>query len=327
MTPERAFHPIRSLQSSWRLLSQAPLPLWVGGLLLVLLESIGGTGGRVSSQGGDELALGWGLLVLLMLLGVVLWLVVSLASAYLSVGYFNTVREVMRSGQAAFEDVLDARGRWGRLFFARIVQGLLGLCAALPMAVPPTVAMMLHAGLGLERELAILLGILGVLAYLPAFFYILLGLVFVEYEVALRGASIGDAISHSWQLARGKRLQLIVFILASILIAIVGMMLCCVGFLPALILINVMWCEAYVQATRDGHDPESWWVDGQRGPDSPSSVSSAWGEAPEAPLETRLPTPPTTPVVGEAEESPPPQPFDPGRWRDDADIPPIDDRD
>ncbi len=93
MTPERAFNPIRSLESSWRLLNQAPLPLWLGGLILALIEMVGGAEVRVgsSSEGGEVSAL-W---LLLALLGLVLWLVTSLASAYVGAGYFSTVREVL----------------------------------------------------------------------------------------------------------------------------------------------------------------------------------------------------------------------------------------
>ena len=323
MTPTRAFNPIRALESSWRLLNRAPLPLWLGGLILALVDLMGQSGGRVSGNEAREWA------ILIVFFGLIMWVVTSLASAYLSAGYFSTVRDVMRTGSAEFEDVFKARGRFLALFLARIARGLLLLCGLLPAAIPPTIALMLHAGLGLEDDAAVLFGILGVLAYVPVFVYIALGLSFVDYAVVLDGASIGDAMSRSWQLARGNRLRLLLLLLSSIALVIIGLMLCCVGILPAVILIHVMWCEAYVQATRDGHDPESWWVDGQGGPDSPSSVSSSWSEAAEAtdsPLETRPTTPPTTPGVGEAEGAPPSQPFDPGRWRDDADIPPIDDR-
>jgi hypothetical protein len=320
MTPERAFNPIRSLESSWRLLNQAPLPLWLGGLILALIEMVGGAEVRVgsSSEGGEVSAL-W---LLLALLGLVLWLVTSLASAYVGAGYFSTVREVMQTGRAKFEDVFNPRGRWVRLFLARIVTGLLGLCAFLPAAIPPTVALMLHAGLGLERKLAIVLGILGVLAYLPVFLYVLLGLLLVDYPVVFEGAPIGDAISRSWQLARGNRWKLLLFVLSTGLIAIVGMMLCCVGLLPAIILINVMWCEAYVQLTEVDQGPGSWWIKSSDRPSAPSSPPQMEVEA--EPIDAEAVQAPPVPAQPPAsDESTNPRPFDPGRWREDAGIPPI----
>ena len=318
MTPERAFNPIRSLESSWRLLNQAPLPLWLGGLILALIEMLGGAEGRVSSnsQGGEAAA--WWLLIAFF--GLLLWLVTSLASAFVGAGYFTTVREVMRTGGARFEDVFNPRGPWVRLFLARIVAGLLSLCAILPAAIPPTVALMLHAGLGLEREWAVAVGLLGVFAYLPVFAYVVLGLLLVDYAVVLEGASIGDAISRSWQLSRGNRWQLLLFVLSSALIAIVGLLLCCVGLLPAVILINVMWCEAFVQLTEVGQGPGSWWTEEPGRPSAPSSPSRVEAETEakvvEAPPVSARPSAPEDPAAS--------KPFDPGRWREDAGIPPID---
>ena len=85
------------------------------------------------------------------------------------------------------------------------------------------------------------------------------------------------------------------------------------------ILVEVFWCEAYVQATDIVGDSETWWI--QRGPgrDGPRHEESSF-----APREPEFEaTPPPAPPAPEPEASD--EPFDPGRWRREADIPPIDD--
>ncbi len=232
-----------------------------------------------------------------------------LALSWLSVGYFRSIRRVMRTGQAEFEDVVKPGDLWIPMVLTRAVQGLLMFGAALPFAVPPTFALMLHKGLGLHGGISVGIAILGVLAYIPCLVYISLGLVFMPHATALEGLSVGDSIKRSWELASGHRWWILLFSLATVAISLVGFMLCCVGILPATILIQVMLCEAYVQATDIVGDSEEWWIESQT-----SYANRARSR------EFQSPAPPaSTPAPPASDE-----PFDPGRWRGDADIPPID---
>jgi hypothetical protein len=313
MPPAEAFRPLRCLQSSWALLMRAPLPLWVGGLILFCVESLGSGGNNFNLRGNH----GPGALVFVMgILALVLALqiLIQLGSSWLMAGYFQTIRKVMVEGQAEFEDLFRPGGRWWTLFLVRLVFFLVVLASLLPLAIPPTVAMMLSEVLDLSSAGAVAVTVLGELAVLPMLAYVFLGLAFAGPAAVLEDCTVAQAFGHSWDLAHGNRWQLLVFVLFSIVLVIAGLLLCCVGIVPATILINVMWCEAYIEATARPGAGGSAGSATERGPDPRRGEPSGQGLVDSSEPADLDPSAPATD-----------EPFDPGRWREEADIPPIED--
>lgn len=331
MTRSQAFNPIRAAESAWRILMKAPLPMWLGGFLLMLVGGMGGGGGsgmNVQGQGHMDPEFLW-VLVPVAGIGCLFGLVMFAAGSWLMVGFCNSVRTVMRTGTVELEEVFDARGRWWQMILVRIVQLLLGAAAVIPFFIPVLIGMIVSDGLDLADEVGAGIALLGVILYIPVLIYVHLGLMFMPYAAAFEDLTISQALDRSWALARGNRLQLIVFCLGSVVIALVGLMLCCVGIIPASIVIEVMWIEAYIQATDIAGDPEDWWIEDQNSyeprpprrtpPTGPAPFPDASAQGPrDVEAEVQSP-PPEGPQVASDE------PFDPGRWRGEADIPPIED--
>lgn len=320
MSRGQAFNPLRAIESAWRIAMQAPLPIWVGGLILVMVQGFGGLRGQVNVQ-NSVVELIW-FLVPMLGFSLMLGFLSLLGVSWISVGYYRSIREVMRTGAAEFEDVVKPGGLFITMVVTRVVQTLLVLAAMLPYAIPPTVGMMLTEGLDLDDGIGIAVALLGILLYLPFHIYIALGLVFMPYATALEEKTASQAITRSWEVARGCRWNLVLMGLMSFAMAIAGFLLCCVGILPASILIEVFWCEAYIQATDILGDPEDWWIEGGPGGDGP-----AHEERPLRPrdVEAEPVAPSAAPRAAASEEATEEGPFDPGRWRADADIPPIED--
>ena len=188
------------------------------------------------------------------------------------------------------------------------------LASLLPLAIPPTVAMMLSEVLDLSSAGAVAVTVLGELAVLPMLAYVFLGLAFAGPAAVLEDCTVAQAFGHSWDLAHGNRWQLLVFVLFSIVLVIAGLLLCCVGIVPATILINVMWCEAYIVATARPGAGGSAGSATERGPDPRRGEPSDQGLVDSSEPADLDPSAPATD-----------EPFDPGRWREEADIPPIED--
>lgn len=313
-----AFQPTRALSSAWDLLMKAPLPLWVGGLILWVVQSLGSFGGgsgniQVDGENPEEMI--W-LILPLMFIGFALSIVVMGVTAWLRVGYYNGVRTVMRDGDVEFDRLYKAEGRWLTVFLTLLLQGVLAFAAALPLALVVLIAVLLGQGLDVaDGGMAALIG-LAVLLYLPVFIYIQLGLILMVFPAALDGFGPVESLRESWSLAGGERMQLFLIGLLQFGLMLVGLLACCIGVIPAGILAEVMWCEAYVQATRD-RDDGSWWIDHRGRKDDPGAGDdwdAGLGHARSAEAE---------PVARDAEPEPPasPEGFDPGGWRDGEDEP------
>ena len=322
MRPDQAFNPIRALESAWKILMKAPLPMWVGGLILVVVQSAAGMGGNpnfnLKFHGWDAAAV---VLIPLVLIALAVGVAVSLVISWLSVGYFNGVATVMRTGDVEFEKLFDARGRWLSMFLTRLLQGFLVFLSILTLGIGPIMGVIAHEALGLDGGVGVAVGALGFLVCVPICVYVVLGLALAPYAAALEDVNPIEAIARSWTLASGNRLMLLVFLLATILIVFVGLLMCCVGVLPASILVEVMWVEAYVQATQVDNFDE-WWIRTANRPQrtGPPTAAVAPGPLPEPPEEKRhVPDPEPPPAEGVG------GPFDPGGWRDQAGIPPIED--
>ena len=335
MHKTQAFQPIRALQSAWEILMKAPLPMWVGGLILVVVESLGSGGGGGNFQPNnieDVEHILW-ILVPIMGIGMLFAIAVVAVTSWLKTGYYLGIEGVMKNGDHEFEQLFKTHGRWLSVFLVHLFQLFLFLVTAVPFLLLIAMAVAIGSSLDLrEGEIAATVGLV-CLFYLPVFFYLGLGYSLMTYAACLDGTGPVDSLQRSWSLASGIRIQLFLMVLLHVAITILGLCACLVGVIPASIIGHVMWTEAYVQATRE--DLNGWWINNQRvggpGPDAapggagPGATEGAPREVPARPV-VQTPTPEPRQPSPAPEEGPPSDGnFDPSAWRKDSDIPPIED--
>lgn len=144
---------------------------------------------------------------------------------------------------------LDIR-KLGRYVGAQLVLMAVGLVALVPMGIVAAVAMGASRGdrpliLGGGLLVTALLGLtLGIIA---------LPLVLVQYEIVYGDAGTIESLSRVWRLGSGYRLQIFGYSLIGGLIAIAGMIACCVGLLPAMGLQQLILASLFL-ALRNGSD-------------------------------------------------------------------------
>lgn len=339
MHKSTAFSPTRALQSSWDILTKAPLAMWVGGLILVTVESLGGMGGGggdLHIHGAESVDRFIWMVIPLMMAGFLLTILLLAVTAWLKVGYFLGVEKVMRDGEVEFEDLYKARGRWKRVFLTTLLQAFLSFLLVIPAVLCALVAVAVGEAFDADDGVVAGLAILSVLAYIPVMIYFFMGMVLMPYPAALDGRGPIESLSDSWQLASGIRGQIFLMLLLSVALTLLGLCACFVGIIPAGVISQVMFCEAYIQATRTSTD--NWWIrtraveTGPRDGETQVAMIDAEPLVDEARMEPE--TEPETEGPDESADSnaeadlpvDQPQeegPFDPSAWRKDEGIPPI----
>jgi hypothetical protein len=313
-----AFEAFRCLKSAWALTARAPVALWGAGLVLIFVE---GCSANYSSPGAptdynvqgnadgfdysysywynewlqENPMLVAGVIVVAFLLSILFGAFI----AWIRAGYYKGVKSVMQGRPVQFGDMYANSANWLPTFLAEIVRAVLlflGMMCGLAALVIP--AMLTGAAGG------IIGGVLVLFLIIPVYIYIALGTTFMTRAAAIDGLGPMQALSRSWDLADGSRGDLILMHLLQFIMALVGVVCCCVGVFPAAILAEIMWVEAYVQATDDGTIN----LAGSR----PRS------QAPDTRQAEVMPDPEKEPE-GESGE---PGTFDPGAWRKDLDEPP-----
>lgn len=254
-----AYDPIRALQNAWVLLWRAPLPLLVGGILLMLTRS--DTNFSVDEDGlelgvlRDPIA--WWLVGLVCAGALLLFLLRVLVL----LGFAGTVRRVMTSGEGRLGDVFEARGLYVEMLLACLLKGLAHLVVLLPMGAAIAVAILLARATGIE--LLAMFGAFAALALLPAWIYVALGVALTTEAVAFEGLSPTAALRRSWSLVDGQRWNLLLYCLVLAVVSFLGIFACCIGVLVTGPLGLVATQESYLRLT-EGEPPGGFWLDRER---------------------------------------------------------------
>ncbi len=282
----RAFDPFRALQSAWKAFAQSPMPLLVGGVL-ILLTSGGPNFGFVLHD--DTLGFSWRELrpILFPLIGVFgcVGIGLFLLSSWIRVGFANAVEEIERTGRGKVDTVFQSKGRFGSMVLARILVGLVYLATCVPIVAAIVVFAVLTHGFHRREELALLLFPTVVIWIVPAI-YVWLGISLTDQAVALEGLSPTDALKRSWSLVSGHRLMLLLFWIVESIVSCLGFCLCCFGVFLTGTLGWAARSDAYLALVR-GSDRASWWVERGHAPPAPQA---GWGTSPPPP------EPPSAPI-------------------------------
>ncbi len=188
--------------------------------------------------------------------GVAVWvgsMVVQLVlGAFLEVGLARLLIVAARGGVPDFGAIFQGGAAFGRMFGVKVVLMILGWTIA-GVTVGPAVALAVNE-IGVEvlqrPELVLsrisdltatpfLALLAGMVALVPLTVFLTLRLTFAHYYVADTDRGTVEALGASWTAMRGHVLNLFLFTLLVGLLAIAGMMACCVGLLPVIALSKV----------------------------------------------------------------------------------------
>jgi hypothetical protein len=97
-------------------------------------------------------------------------------------------------------------------------------------------------------------------AYIPIWCFVILGLVLVEQAVAVESLAPVAALQRSWDVAKGNRFSLLVFLVVTVIVEMAGLLACCIGFLFTAAWSYTAWYEAYIRFALPS-PPEGMWVD------------------------------------------------------------------
>lgn len=189
--------------------------------------------GRGEDGGGAMPAVG------LMIFSFVMMFVLYGVLGVIMMGYFRMVHDVLDGGQPDIGRLFSQFRKTGTLIVSGILM-ILGyyLVAAITLGPAVAAALLLKSvSEGGAIAAAVLLGGAGVFALL----YLILPFTNWLQEVAYAdGVGPIQVLLNCWRAAEGFRLQIVLVSLASIPIAIAGLLACCVGIIPAYALIFLL---------------------------------------------------------------------------------------
>ncbi len=283
MTFEEAFDPIRSLKASWSALKVAPAPMWVGGILIFVLDGGGGGGGGFNPGGMNNrsdmeelVPIFLAVAGLACCMAVVFWVLAS----WIWIGFANSVEEVLRTGNCDVGRVFESKGRLVTMMLARLLAGILAVLSFVPMAIAVGAAAFLGVQEIVPEVAAIGMGVAGGIVGFLVFIYVALGLVFVPQVVALEGLDVVESIRRSWSLAESRRLRIFFYYFVVYVFMLLGFCLCCIGVFATGTLFAISRVESYLAFTRSNDLPGWWITTGQ--PHTPAA--EPWGASSPPPI-------------------------------------------
>ena len=253
-----AYDPFRALQGSWGLLKRAPATVLIGGVLLGFTDG-GCSGGNLYVSDGGASFSGAEVVVIVALAAIVLAISVAfwLFACLLKVGFPTAIEKVLQSGREDVGAIFQADGRWATMVVASLLQILAIFAATVPMLALVAIAAVVGGGMNLEGG-ALVIASVGVIVWLPCFFYVVLGLSLVPQAVALERMDAIGALERSWTLVKGNRLRLLLFYVVTGVFSLLGFLACCVGVFLTSALAYAANAEAYLRLVRSQETQANW---------------------------------------------------------------------
>ena len=270
----RAYDPIRALQTAWKALNRSPLPLLVGGVLLTLTDGGGGSGGgswNDDHHRGADWDQIWPILLPVVGICCCLGIAVFLFASWVRVGFANTVESVLKTGEATVGQVFQSKGRFGNIVFARILVILIHIAVWIPFLAAFGIVLAITEGFERHEELGFLLIPAGLIT-LPVWIYVALGLSLVDQAAALEGLQPSACLKRSWSLVSGHRWMLLLYWVVGWVFSALGLCLCCIGVFLTNTLFEIAKSESYIALVRS--DRSGWWIDERWVPPPPPQ---GWG--------------------------------------------------
>lgn len=254
-----AFDPFRALRHGFAALQKEPASVIVAGLLLVVLDSCQGGGGNNvpsdmgSGSGMDETVAA--VIAVMALIGCCLGIFVLLAKSFVEPGAFRIGERLTIDGTSGLDPLFSGKDVWLSMLGYKVLSALITfgvfVVAALPGGLLLGAAFALADGGDPNMPLAVLGGLLMAVLVIPVAIYVGLGLALGSVIISLDRLTTMEALERSWSLAKGNRFQLFIFNLVNGLVVFVGLLMCCVGMIPARGVVVCATANAYLLHTRD----------------------------------------------------------------------------
>lgn len=270
---ERAYSPLRAIDGAWRALQVCPAPLIIGGLLLAILTGEGwvdlGGEPKVARVGASSRGAfyGWSFRSYLLaggLAGFVLSTAAWLFACLVRIGLAEVTEGALSRGYATVGQVFEARGRYVGMLLATLLHGLIGLLLLVPLMLAGFVGVgapeidLTGESFGLPQGAGQMIVFLATLLGLLVASYILLGISLMVPAVAVEGLGPKAALIRSWSLARGHRLRLLWYHFVLVVFTLAGLLVCCVGVVATLTIVEVAYFESYLRLVRPPAEQVHW---------------------------------------------------------------------
>src|SRR5262249_47725387 len=157
------------------------------------------------------------------------------------------VERALRREPESLAELFKGQGLWAQMLLTRVLRFVLLAAATLPLALVIAIPLLIGAATDAPKISFVVIGVLCAIAYLPVIAYVALGLSLAPCAVAIEGMSATEAISRSWTLVRGHRLQLFLYFFV---LGVLELICCCTLFL-ATMFTSVAYFESYVQLVRE----------------------------------------------------------------------------
>ncbi len=259
---KEAFDPFRALRHGFEALKREPAPVLIGGLLLFVLDACSGGGGNgnipteTGSSGMDEAMIA--LVVGMMLFGCCMGIFVFIAKAFIEPGTWRVGQRLTQDGASGLDTLFSGKDVWLSMMGYALIKGLIGLGVFMVTALPGAAIIGVAVAMadGGEPEVALLVagGLLIAVIAVPVLLYVQLGLQLGNLFISLDECKAMDALDRSWTLAKGNRLQLLWFDIVTALVMLAGLMMCCVGMIPARGIVFCATSNAFLLHTRDDYE-------------------------------------------------------------------------
>jgi hypothetical protein len=305
MSADIAFDPGRGISHGIEAVKRIPIQLWLGGAILSftgsggsgcsvgdptqilqLLGEGGGDGGGDTGGGFDFdfqagleslnasmlqtdpfglMAIGGAAIFGMICCALVAGLLMFALKSFVQPGWYRLHEECLRTGGGEFSTLFSGQDLFLKMLLWNLLKGVIVFSATLVCLVPA-------AGLGVAAValesvgLGVVAGVVGLSLLCGVTVYLQPGLAFGGEAITFDGLSVMDALARSWDLARGNRIQMIIFFVVLGLVNaaawVAGMCLCCVGMFVTGPLArggtDLAATEAYLILTRGPEIADDW---------------------------------------------------------------------
>lgn len=281
-----AFEVSRAISHGWAGVQRQPVGLLLGSLLLTLTEGGSGGGNPTGGNYGDggsssdhksiamptdlwsekiraaigdtfdvHTAAGIGAILVALTCALLCVVAIVLFRCWIEAGYLRTHRDLVITGQADTGTLFSGAPDLVRLLLWKLLSGVV-IGGVLAVALVPALASAgIAYGLHAERDTILVTAVLVAFPFVvPTMIYVGIGLAFGDRAVVIDGLGPTEALDRSWSLAKGNRIQLLVFLVMTRLFWFVGIFLCCIGIVLTRAIVDVGTTEAYMLATQPNTD-------------------------------------------------------------------------
>jgi hypothetical protein len=247
----QAFNPIRSIRTSWQLLRRSPLPLGIGALTVVFFECLGGHMlGRLYQEPWPWIPSRASIFPSACVL------ISFLCAPWLTLGYANVLEKSITRGRAEIADLFDTRGRYAAMVGTYIVLRIFFFVSDLPIVALSDEGKFLRESLHVPLSVT-RFAFLAEIVFIAALTWVWLGIALWTQVLVFEGGGPWSVMRRSWQLVRGHRLRLIVFLIAVCVTMVAGVIGCIVGALVTISIAHLALYESYWALTRSDEAPAS----------------------------------------------------------------------